>query len=104
MEEKEGGARTSKTGELWVIEDVYPQRSSGSECRVRGQSTSERNSASPDRSQTKSGAAELLSNSVYLWACDESSSGITPSRSDAYVAWVILIVSPTTWCYREIVL
>ena len=93
MEDK-GGASISETGELWVIEEPYPQRNSGSECRMRGQSTSERNSVSPDRSQTDSGAAKLLSNSGYLWACDECPSGITPSRSDAYVAWVILNVDP----------
>ena len=102
--EGKGGASISKTGELWVIEEPYPQKNSGSECRMRGQSTSERNSVSPDRSQKDSGAAELLSNSVYIWACDESPSGITPSRSDAYVAWVILIVRPSMWCYRAIVL
>ena len=103
MEEKDG-ASISETGDHLVIEESCPQRKSRSECRMRGQSTSERNSVSPDRSQTDFGAAELLSNSVYLWACDESLSGITPSRSDAYVAWVILIVRPSMWCYRAVVL
>lgn len=38
-------------------------------------------------------AANLLLGSVYLWACDEAPTGDDrPSRSDAWVAWVVLIV------------
>ena len=43
-------------------------------------------------------AANLLPDSVYLWACDEPQpGGSRPSRSDAWVAWIILIVRTVLW-------
>lgn len=39
-------------------------------------------------------ASNLLPNSVYLWACDEAhqTGDSRPSRSDACVGWVVIIV------------
>jgi len=43
-------------------------------------------------------AAKLLPSSVYIWACDEpQTGGSRPSRSDAWVAWIILIVRTVLW-------
>ena len=98
--EKEDG-RMSQTCELSMAEEPYSHRHSEPEFRMRGQPASDWNSIPPDRSQRDFSAAELLANSVYLWACGESRSGTTPSRSDAFVAWIILIVRlRMIWCYH----
>ena len=45
-------------------------------------------------------AANGLPSSVYLWACDEPQpGGNRPSRSDALVAWIILIVRPVVMAW-----
>ena len=51
------------------------------------------------RSWTNFTASNLLPNSVYLWACDEGHQNgeSRPSRSDAWVAWIVLIVSVLVW-------
>lgn len=81
-----------------VIESPYPQRKNRAEDGSAGEAASERTEdtrEAPMQHQPWSDftAAKLLSNSVYLWACDEALPGeIGPSRSDAWVAWIVIIV------------
>ena len=43
-------------------------------------------------------AANLLPNSVYLWGCNKSQPGDgRPSRSDAVVAWIVIIMRAQWW-------
>ena len=93
------------------MEAPFPQRIDGEEHRVaRGTPFQRMEEASDDCFYTERRAAplqpqprpwsnftasNLLSNSVYLWACDEAHQigDNRPSRSDAWVGWVVLIVS-----------
>ena len=87
----------------WAVESPYPQRQDRVQDRIEegssnsgggGSSIDTREAPTPQHQPwSEFTAANLLPNSVYLWACDEPQpGGSKPSRSDVWVAWIILIV------------
>ena len=82
-----------------VMESPFPQRRNitedGSAREAASKRTGDTREAPVQQHQAWSDftAANLLSASVYIWACDEAQPGETrPSRSDTWVAWIVIIV------------